>query len=137
MKHCLTCRCEKEESQFPRSRARRDGLYPYCKVCSANRARKYRLENPEAKKRADYKGSTGISLEQYSRKLLEQKGGCAICNQPESGRRLHVDHDHDTGEIRSLLCNRCNRGLGFFLDRADLTDKATDYLRRFKPVYEG
>ena len=43
--------------------------------------------------------------------LAEQGGGCAICGAPPKTRRLHVDHDHKTGEIRGLLCYRCNKAL--------------------------
>ena len=50
----------------------------------------------------------------YKRLLLEQKGRCAVCSkhQIESERRFHVDHNHKTGEIRALLCNRCNSIVG-------------------------
>lgn len=57
----------------------------------------------------------GLSAADYD-KLLEQQGGvCRICTLPcSTGKRLAVDHDHETGTIRGLLCRRCNRGLGHF-----------------------
>ena len=65
--------------------------------------------------------------------MLEQQGGvCAVCSngQKAKGRyRLHIDHDHDTGEIRGLLCGRCNAGLGFFSDNPELVEKALAYLK--------
>lgn len=142
MKRCYTCKCDKEESEFNRNRSRRDGLHTHCKICSAGRLRKWRQENPEAQnkwrqenpesyRRSQYKKKYGLALEQYNQMLTDQGGVCAICNRPESGRELCVDHDHTTGEVRALLCSSCNKGLGHFFDRADLTSKATDYLLRF------
>ncbi len=52
----------------------------------------------------------GITLEEYEALNVAQDGRCAICRGWE-GKRLHVDHDHDTGRIRGLLCPRCNRAL--------------------------
>lgn len=149
MKRCPDCKCTKEDSEFHRNRASHDGLQPYCKICRKagdkkrylenpgaikKASRKWRLKNPEAHRRWAYK-NFGISLERYNQMLLEQGSVCAICNQPcESGRNLAIDHDHETGEIRGLLCTRCNVSLGGFLDRADLTTKATGYLLRFSTV---
>lgn len=73
----------------------------------------------------------GISLEDYDLKLEEQKGVCAICGGLcKSGKRLAVDHDHKTGNIRDLLCGNCNGGLGKFQDNPELLIKAADYLRK-------
>lgn len=65
----------------------------------------------------------GISLEQYNEMLSRQGGACAICERPESAlaangepRALAVDHDHDTGAVRGLLCAACNVALGAFGD---------------------
>jgi hypothetical protein len=56
----------------------------------------------------------GITLKQYDDLLDKQLGLCAICDRKPGGRRLDVDHDHRTGEIRGLLCHLCNRALGMF-----------------------
>jgi hypothetical protein len=64
-----------------------------------------------------------LSPEQYDALLKAQGGGCAICGcLPEGNTRyakLSVDHDHDTGQIRGLLCDLCNRGVGAFRDDPD------------------
>lgn len=77
-----------------------------------------------------------MTLEQYDELFYEQGGGCAICGSEESGRSttdwLHVDHDHVTGEIRGLLCNRCNVGLGSFTDDLELLLNAVEYLRSYQ-----
>lgn len=136
-KRCSVCKCDKKVFEFNRDCGARDGLQSYCRICTRSRSKKHSSENPDESRRRSYKRNYGLSLEQYDQMLLEQGGVCAICNQPELKRSLSVDHDHATGEVRALLCDRCNQGLGRFLDRAYLIDKAAIYLRRFKPVYEG
>jgi hypothetical protein len=63
--------------------------------------------------------------------LMERQGGrCAICDKPPPpNRRLHVDHDHETGRVRGLLCNGCNSGLGALGDDEAGLLRALAYLR--------
>jgi hypothetical protein len=57
----------------------------------------------------------GITLAQYDQMVTDQAGVCAICKRPcSTGKRLAIDHDHDTNRVRGLLCTRCNRHLGWF-----------------------
>ncbi len=81
----------------------------------------------------------GITPEQYDELLALQRGVCAICGQPERSKTrnghvkaLAVDHDHETGEVRGLLCDNCNRGLGHFKDDAERLAAAVAYLRKVK-----
>ena len=66
----------------------------------------------------------------------KQNGVCAICGNPETAtshgtiRRLSVDHDHETGEVRGLLCSKCNFALGLFYSEG-LLNSAKDYLRGY------
>jgi hypothetical protein len=91
--------------------------------------------NPEYHKNADLKKYYGVTLDWYKSKMAEQNYVCAICEQPETrsirGRvlELAVDHCHATSQVRGLLCQDCNRGLGFFKDNADTIDRASEYLR--------
>lgn len=62
---------------------------------------------------------------------------CGICGEPETTlgrggllRRLTIDHDHESGQVRGVLCNKCNAGLGMFRDRPDLLREAADYIER-------
>lgn len=75
------------------------------------------------------KRNFGITVADYEQMFSRQKGVCAICEKPETRRRLSVDHCHKTGKIRGLLCNKCNRGLGYFYDDKNLMKKATEYLK--------
>lgn len=74
----------------------------------------------------------GISSEEYKALYASQGGRCAICRRATgAARRLAVDHNHKTGEVRGLLCKPCNRyGLGMFArDDPEVFDRAADYLR--------
>lgn len=71
----------------------------------------------------------GITPEQYANLLHEQGGVCAICGEAElDGKKLAIDHDHRTGEIRGLLCSRCNTALGGFRDNPSYLSNAILYL---------
>ena len=72
----------------------------------------------------------GITPEDYKRMLAEQKGVCAICNKPDNKRRLSLDHYHETGQIRGLLCANCNHLLGNAQDNEDTLLAAIQYLRK-------
>lgn len=86
-----------------------------------NRKRKYELMK-------EY----GITPMEYDDMLEEQEFRCAICSTDVPGHKgmFMVDHDHETGVVRGLLCNTCNSGLGMFKDNTDLMLKAIDYLKR-------
>src|SRR5713226_675782 len=70
----------------------------------------------------------GISLAQYELILARQNGACAICRE-KSERTLCVDHCHETGTVRGLLCTKCNTALGLYEDDPNRTEAATAYLR--------
>ena len=72
----------------------------------------------------------GITLEEYNNMLEAQDYKCAICGNEDEieGRRLAIDHCHSTGNVRGLLCGKCNRGLGLFYDNQELLKQAIQYL---------
>ena len=77
-------------------------------------------------------GKYGLTIKDYRSMLAAQGGGCAICGRTENGKRhnFDIDHDHATGEVRGLLCNRCNRMLSNALDKPELLRKAIAYLEQ-------
>lgn len=81
------------------------------------------------------KKNYGITLEDYDNLRIKQNFRCYLCGTHETvsdGRGLlHVDHDHTTGEVRSLLCSSCNTGLGLFKEDVDLLNKAINYIIKF------
>lgn len=77
----------------------------------------------------------GTTVEWYERTLHKQRGKCAICRTDNPGavggkrRRFWcIDHDHKTGEVRGLLCNNCNAGLGLLGDSTKNLGRAIQYL---------
>jgi hypothetical protein len=74
----------------------------------------------------------GMTHDDYERMLVEQDHKCAVCGidaKHSENSRLCVDHDHDTGEVRGLLCKKCNQAIGLLQDNADFCDAAGRYLR--------
>jgi hypothetical protein len=88
--------------------------------------------NATRKRNSFYKSRYGITIEDYDRILISQDGRCAICLRPPlPDRRLDVDHDHESGVVRGLLCPQCNRGLGHLGDVAPANlRRAADYIER-------
>jgi hypothetical protein len=82
---------------------------------------------------AKYSLTPGQLISMYN----HQEGRCAICGTFKSFNgydSLHVDHSHETGKVRKLLCRQCNQGLGRFFDNPELMDKAAAYLRQHRVV---
>jgi hypothetical protein len=75
-----------------------------------------------------------IRFDEYKQLYEEQKGCCAVCGVHESNfkRKLHVDHDHQTGQVRGLLCTQCNPGIGYFQHSIERLEMAIQYLGKFK-----
>lgn len=69
---------------------------------------------------------------EYQRLFEKQQGSCAICGLKECSptKRLAVDHDHVSGKVRGLLCDRCNRGIGYFRESIDIMSNGITYLKR-------
>jgi hypothetical protein len=97
-----------------------------------NAVQRARRANPEVKRQMrEYhlQRTFGISISEYEAMLAVQDGGCAICKRPPSPSiSLHVDHDHETGRIRGLLCFRCNNSLGDLDDDPALLRAALRYV---------
>lgn len=162
-KRCNQCGLTKQLTSFYRNPAGRKGRRPECKECTKerrkewyarNRAREiarvgaWQRQNPEklakqrmknveerARKHRNWhlQKRFGLTLEQYGQLLSKQDARCAICGDAPEGRTLHVDHDHETGEVRGLLCMRCNNALGLFREDPDALTSALDYLFRRDP----
>jgi len=116
------------------------------------RARQWAAENPErrAAYQAEYRNrperkrvmrdlyyrrTYGISADEVDAMLEAQSGGCAICGEkPERLASMHVDHDHEQGHLRGLLCLSCNQGLGQFRDDPATLLRAIVYLRQRSAV---
>lgn len=125
-KRCPRCEATRPLDAFAQSKRSKDGRGVYCRACIKER----RAERSDKYREYEYRKRYGIGQVEYDAMLAAQGGVCAICRglciQYE---RLCVDHDHETGAVRGLLCIRCNRGLGLFRDDPTLLIQASDYIR--------
>jgi hypothetical protein len=83
------------------------------------------------------KRNYGMTYKQYQEMLIEQDSKCFLCggpgflmNKERHKLALVVDHCHETGKVRGLLCHNCNRALGLFKDNPDVLIKAAEYVRK-------
>jgi hypothetical protein len=147
MKKCSRCQAEKPFDQFNRNRRHKDGRDNYCKECRSAYMKQprqqermrdyYRVkvagteQRQEVVRRGHFRRRYGITIEQYDQLLEAQGGGCALCGVKENpdGRRLCVDHDHETGAIRGLLCRLCNTALHKFETRSASAERLVEYLK--------
>jgi len=90
--------------------------------------REWHRAHPGYNKSRMLKRAYGITLDDFDAMVAEQGGRCAICGVDPP--RLSVDHDHATGQVRGLLCDSCNNGLGRFRDNPDSLMAAAAYLLR-------
>lgn len=105
------------------------------------RQRAYYRNNKEAQRERDLKSRYGLSLEDYDKMTVAQQGQCAVCGIKEEmlkdvykshHARFCVDHNHETGEVRQLICHKCNTLVGYLETRAGILQKALDYLEKHK-----
>lgn len=109
----------------------------YRERCRAAERAKYH-ENPLKARDDRLRYKYGIGLDEYRDMEARQGGVCAICGlKCKTGRELAVDHNHATGEVRGLLCGKCNKGIGLFDERPELFAAAVAYLLSFQDVLKG
>jgi len=142
---CYKCKAEKPADQFMPSEQKKKG-YKRCRLCLSKylreisklprsaRRRNYYEKKPEQRAR-DRRRDTitrnyNVRLSWIEDLLKHQKGRCAICKSKQSKgfKSLCVDHSHSSGEVRGMLCDRCNSGIGQFRDSPALLASAILYL---------
>ena len=124
-KRCADCKQYKEATEFPRNKNSRDGLHCYCKACNNARSNESRQRLHGGSRHYHLKHRYGIGADEFDELVRQQGGACAICGRPDPE---HVDHDHETGDVRGILCFNCNGGLGQFRDSVDFLHAAAAYL---------
>lgn len=133
------------EFHYRGARKEKDGsyhrnYYSPCKKCVSKQRQHRRHTNPDWRLHEIVRDLHGITGEQYKQMCKNQNNICAICGNSETAknhplcprgdkRRLAVDHDHETGKIRALLCDGCNKGLGCFKDDIAVLESAIVYLK--------
>lgn len=93
------------------------------------RVRRYYITNRARQQAAHRKWKYGLTKDEFDRYLMEQGGRCAVCRSQE---RLCVDHDHETLDVRGLLCNKCNTAIGMLGDSVAGVERALEYMRKWR-----
>jgi hypothetical protein len=149
-KECQACHVPKPLEEFRKHRSTPDGYTHICLEClraqrgpvldltpdekrerQLAKLRQRHADDPAYRERHrghQIKTAYGLLPEQYEALVDRQDGLCAICRKPPGKRALHIDHNHETGAIRGLLCFECNSGLGKFGDDPELLRVALRYL---------
>lgn len=135
------CGERKPLSDFHKDKRRSDGHVKMCKPCrkeyraawyAQNRqgqidySRSWKRRNRHRLAHYGRKYRHGITQAEWDAMVLAQEGRCAICEATNGD--LRIDHDHTTGVIRGLLCDLCNRGIGYLRDNPDHLRRAATYL---------
>ncbi len=144
-KNCPKCKQEKIFSAFGKDKSKKLGLSSYCLDCAVENRKANYAKSPakEKEKLKEYyrsnkdrwhgysiKASYGLSPAQYKEMLAQQNNSCKICKTHEKSlkRKLFVDHCHETGKVRGLLCQYCNTMLGNAKDNVLVLHSAISYL---------
>jgi hypothetical protein len=115
---CPGCRQAVEHRDFSRNSRQTSGFGSVCRACNRRSANE-----------AYWKRRHGLTRADVAALRAEQGDSCAICGAPEPE---HLDHDHLTGRIRALLCQRCNQGLGLLRDDPSVLRAAADYVEEHR-----
>lgn len=89
----------------------------------------HRVESIEHSKKKNLIYKYNLTSDQRDVLLIKQNYKCLICDRSLLGIKQCTDHSHTTGKIRGILCDYCNKGLGFFFDNPELMDCAAKYLK--------
>lgn len=138
-KQCRKCLQTKPVAEFFANRHNKDGYQTACKDCSTATTYAYRKKGIGLIRvaRANRKHALkkySLTQAEYDQMLAAQNYVCAICHGPENTlhkgqpRRLSVDHSHESGKIRGLLCMRCNQAISRMNDDPALIRTAAAYL---------
>ena len=125
MKICRDCGENKRLEDFPRNRNSGDGRHCYCKPCHNARGRETKARLYGNSRHYHLSQKYGIGAPEVSELIKQQGGTCAVCRERPAEQ---VDHDHQSGRVRGVLCGGCNAGLGQFGDDPDIIRRAIEYL---------
>ena len=139
-KVCTKCGIDKPLERFHKDRLGKYGLHSQCKDCMA----KYRRQNRDRLRKQDrerqIKKLYGMTMNEHDELLTKQNGVCLGCGATNfNGKSYHlaVDHNHETGEVRGLLCLKCNRILGLANDSPSILRALADYLENSEVAEVG
>ena len=131
---CKACSIEARKKWYREHREQSIEYVRSWQRANPDRVKAWRVENRDRinkqLREIHLRNRFDLTPAQYDAMLERQGGGCcAICgDRPPATSSLHVDHDHGTGEIRALLCVRCNNGIGLFREQPRLLRRAATYV---------
>jgi len=125
-KVCGTCGKEHDLDNFPNDKRYPDGKSYRCKPCHSAYNKAYKQKKAEELKEYRLKQRYNLTQTEYDQ-LKESTPHCPICGSEEP---LVIDHDHSTGKVRGLICQPCNKALGFFRDNTQSMKNAIKYLEQ-------
>lgn len=100
-----------------------------CLMCKRQNGRKYREKNRQSIRLKNRVGRYKMLYSEFQELWNKQNGRCAICGTLFlNDRSYRIDHDHETGKVRGILCASCNTGLGLFKDAPEVLNMASEYL---------
>lgn len=128
-KLCTACQQFKPLASFNKNKEGKFGKHSICRKCTSERS-KYRYANGDSYA-VRLKKLYGLSVDEYEQMYAEANGKCQVCSTPEEelSKRLAVDHCHQTGKIRGLLCSKCNTALGQLNDNLETISALYSYLK--------
>lgn len=120
---CHVCEEIKPLDAFKKAKHIKTGYHNTCKGCKS-------ISDKNAKLKKHY----GINLCEYNKLIVKQNNACEICKIPFNNVvDVCVDHDHSTKEVRGLLCQSCNRGIGLLKENIQVLYSAIRYLKNASP----
>lgn len=133
MKTCRLCKEDKYLDCFYKHKNTKDRLRNECIPCVNKKTMQYYLDNKEhmVEKRKEYhfQSKYGLSMDDLNRMKERQNNLCKICKEEAP---LVVDHDHETGKVRGMLCSRCNLAVAYLEANPGWADKAIQYLEKYQ-----
>ena len=129
-KWCPRCETAKPVDEFPRNKSGRNGRGAYCKPCHNEKGKETYTRLYGSTREYHLRRRYGITGAEFDAMVADQGGTCAVC----PGEPVHVDHDHETGQVRGILCFNCNQALGNVRDNPEVLQGLIDYLAESQPV---
>jgi hypothetical protein len=136
---CKKCKVEKPLSEYYKTTDRKARHKTICKECirSEPKTEAKKEYMREYSKKYFLKARYNLTQEDYTTLLVRQNHKCAICGTDQEelpNKKLYVDHDHETGKVRELLCHNCNVSLGLLKESIQTLTQAIAYLDKHKRI---
>ena len=134
-KKWLSNECKECDNRYSREYSKKNQPHKWKHVRAYHK--RYREEHKSEIRNKYYKRVFGITEDEFRAMVKRQKNSCAVCKEPidmEDKYSFNIDHCHDTGKVRGILCSKCNRGIGFFNNSEQRLLSAARYLLNPNPL---